>query len=161
MRWLLILLSLSAATVLRCEPINPNEIGVVDGDTIDARGSRYRMLGYDTPEIRSRWRRVSPEEKALGERATARLKELLRSGPLDLTEKPCSCPTDAVGTSKCNYSRKCGLLTLDGQNVGDRLIKEGLAVPFICNPTRCPRMPKWDKIIRQRGQLMRAIPTPE
>ena len=33
------------------EPISVTEISVVDGDTVAAHGQRYRMIGYDTPEM--------------------------------------------------------------------------------------------------------------
>jgi endonuclease YncB( thermonuclease family) len=139
-----ILLILLIPAFVHGEPINPDDIRVIDGDTIDARGFRWRMIGYDTPEIRSQWRRVvTPQVRALGKRATVRFRELLYSGPLDLTELPCSCPPRDVGTLKCNHGRKCGLLTLKIENIGDQLIIEGLAKPFVCGPTRCPPMPKW------------------
>jgi micrococcal nuclease len=50
------------------EPISVTNATVVDGDTIDAHGQRYRMIGYDTPEVvtpaagwvpmKERWQRV-------------------------------------------------------------------------------------------------------
>src|SRR3954468_6636247 len=66
------------------EPINANDISVVDGDTIDVQGSRYRMVGYDTPEISTPRRKVSPGEMSLAVIAKERFSELLRSGSLDL-----------------------------------------------------------------------------
>ncbi len=47
------------------EPVSVDDISVVDGDTIDYRGERYRMIGYDTPEIQTPRRLVGPDEKAL------------------------------------------------------------------------------------------------
>lgn len=35
------------------EPIDASSIAVVDGDTIDVGPDRYRMVGYDTPEVRT------------------------------------------------------------------------------------------------------------
>jgi endonuclease YncB( thermonuclease family) len=34
------------------DPIQSSQIRVVDGDTIEARGAIYRMVGYDAPELR-------------------------------------------------------------------------------------------------------------
>ena len=106
------------------------------------------MISYDTPETTSRGRRiVGPDEKALANLATERLQELINSGPLDLQEVTCSCPKDTLGTKACNHGRKCAILLINGKNVGETLIAEELAVPFVCSPTRCPKMPNWPKII--------------
>jgi micrococcal nuclease len=51
---------------------------VVDGDTFDAGGARYRIADLDAPEPRGR----CPAERALGRLATARLAALLASGPV-------------------------------------------------------------------------------
>jgi endonuclease YncB( thermonuclease family) len=126
------------------EPVSVNDISVVDGDTIDYRGERYRMIDYDTPEISTARRKVSADEKAI---ATI---ELLKSGALNLTEVRCSCTESKIGTKQCNYGRKCGLLTLNGKNIGDTLIAEELAMPFICSRSRCPRMPDWPHILKEQ-----------
>src|SRR4051794_7901022 len=94
------------AFAAHAEPINVNDITVVDGDTIDFQGSRYRMVGYDTPEISSRWREVSAGEKGLSVIAKERFTELLKSGRLDLTEVRCACSASNIGTNNCNYGRK-------------------------------------------------------
>jgi hypothetical protein len=90
---------------------------------------------------------VSADERALATIASERLTELLRSGALDLTEVRCSCPVSKIGTKQCNIGRKCGVLTLDGRNIGATLIAEELAVPYKCRKTNCPRMPDWPRII--------------
>lgn len=138
-----ILLTLTASA----EPVSVNDISVVDGDTIDYRGERYRMIGYDTPEIKTRRRVVGPDEKAVATIAKERFAALLRSGPLDLKEVRCSCPESAIGTRWCNGGRKCGLLTLNGKNVGDALIAEELALPYVCGKSKCPPMPDWPRVI--------------
>lgn len=128
-------------------PIDANALSVIDGDTIDVGPHRYWMVGYDTPEIRTPRRKVSADERALATLAKGRFTELLRSGALDLTEVTCSCPVSTIGTRKCNGGRKCGVLLFNGRNIGEALVAEELAVPFVCGETRCPRMPGWPKII--------------
>lgn len=137
-------------TSIQAGPVSVDAITVVDGDTIDVGGHRYRMVGYDTPEIKTRRRKVTADERALAVLASERFSELLRSGPLDLTEVACSCPASAIGTKKCNGGRKCAILLLNGKNIGETLIAEELAVPFVCGETRCPRMPDWPGIIASR-----------
>lgn len=91
---------------------------VVDGDTIHTYdGTKYRLLGYDTPET---YRAQCAEELALGQQATQRLKELLSLGHAHLTENG---ETD-------HYGRTLAWLTVDGQDVGGILISEGLARPY-------------------------------
>ena len=54
----------------------------------------------------------------------------------------------ALGT--CNHGRKCAVLSVNGRNVGETLIAEGLAKKFICEPD-CPRrMPNWPHIVGDR-----------
>ncbi len=59
----------------------------------------------------------------------------------------------APRTSRCNYGRSCGTLRADGTDVGETLISESLAVPFICERTSC-RQP------RDRGADERAVDRP-
>lgn len=150
-RIILLLVLGFATTAAHAEAIAPTEIKVVDGDTIRARGSSYRMVGYDTPEVASRGRRVvGPDEKAVAILATDRFQELINSGPLELNEVPCACPAGTHGTKACNNGRKCAILLLNGKNIGNTLIAEELAVPFVCGPTRCPKMPDWPRIIESQ-----------
>jgi len=139
----MLLLLLLAATPAVAEPIAPAAISVVDGDTIDVAPDRYRLVGFDTPEISTPRRRVGPDERALGMKASARLKEIIAAGGLDLQPVRCSCPDRKIADGTCNFGRKCGLLTANGENVGATLIREGLAKSFICGRTSCPKMPVW------------------
>jgi len=142
--------SLLLALAAHTEPVDVHNIIVVDGDTIDVRGERFRLVGYDTPEISTPRRKVSADERAVATIAKERFVELLNSGSLDLTEVRCACVESTIGTKRCNHGRKCGLLTLNGKNIGDTLIREGLAMPFVCSATRCPRMPDWETILREQ-----------
>src|SRR5947208_9894633 len=58
------------------QPIEPDRIRVIDGDTIALKGERQnvRLVGFNAPETRDA---LCPEEKQLGERAKRRLLELL------------------------------------------------------------------------------------
>lgn len=114
---------------------------VTDGDTVHVAGERAgtRLIGFNTPE------KFSPQceyERKLGERASSRLRELVKSPNLQLTKVPCACPIGSEGTDACNHGRSCGVLKVDGRDVGQILIGEGLAVPFICQGNRCPRTPR-------------------
>lgn len=122
-------------------PLARTQFTITDGDTIRLDGSAKgtRLVGFNAPES------IEPRcanEADLGRRAKARLTELVASTKLELKMIPCSCPPGTEGTDRCNYGRTCGSLFADGQDVGDVLISEGLAVPFVCGATSCPPTPR-------------------
>ena len=57
-------------------PAAADAVRVIDGDTIVHRGQTIRIMGLDAPEVHHR----CPAEKALAERARARLAQLLADG---------------------------------------------------------------------------------
>jgi endonuclease YncB( thermonuclease family) len=125
------------------DPIEPNRITVIDGDTIriDGAAPSVRLVGFNAPET-EQGKYACEAERELGARARSRLRELVKTGDLDFEFVACSCPPGTEGTRSCNYGRKCGMLRSNGRDVGDVLIAEGLAVPFICGTTRCPKTPR-------------------
>jgi endonuclease YncB( thermonuclease family) len=158
-------LAMSAAIA---DPINRADVHVKDGDTIvigsgngkHSKDQEYRLVGFDTPETT---RGKCPAEIEKGNRAAARLAALLDSGRLDLTEIQCSC---APGAKQCNYGRRCGRLTVNGRDVGEILIAENLAVPFICEPPPakssqpCPKQRNWCQEVGPLPQSPKSPPPP-
>ena len=132
---------LLVATAATAEPIAPGAVRVIDGDTIEALGRTIRLVGFDTPETGSQAR--CEGERSLASRATFRLRQLVTAGGLDLALVPCACRPGTEGTPACNYGRSCGVLKAAGRDVGAILIGEGLARPYICEATRCPRRQSW------------------
>ena len=106
----------------------------MDGDTLKVDGKSYRLTidgsdSFDTPET---YRAKCLAEKLLGEKATDRLRGLLAGGyeVRDLGK------TDRFGRSLWSVS-------VGGENIGEILIREGLAMPLI-NCPRCKRVgPGW------------------
>lgn len=151
------LILLFATAPVFAEPISRNEIFVKDGDTIVkappgfrfSPNKEYRLVGFDTPETA---RGRCPSEIERGNRATARLISLLETGKLDLTEVPCSCCPGTHLTKDCNAGRRCGRLSVDGKDVGEILIAEGHAVPFICSATSCPQQQSWCQFPKTKPQ---------
>ena len=121
--------------------VDQQTFSVTDGDTIRVNGeaSGTRLVGFNTPE------KFTPQcdrERELGNRASARLAEIVSKSSLQLTKVRCSCAPGTEGTDRCNYGRSCGILRADGRDVGEILISEGLAVPFICGASGCPPTPR-------------------
>lgn len=114
-------LVLMTSLLFACAPAETVSIRVIDGDTVDAGlDANIRLTldngsGFDTPET---FRSGCATEAALGAQATARLNRLLqdaRTTDLDL------------GGRSCGFGRYCGALQVNGTNVGEILIREGLA----------------------------------
>ncbi|MBB3764521.1 thermonuclease family protein [Sphingomicrobium lutaoense] len=93
---------------------------VVDGDTIYIEGQKIRILDIDAPETHD-YR--CPEEKALGDRATRRLHQLVNSGQVTAARAPGERDED-------RYGRKLSVVMVDGVSVGNVLVGEGLARPY-------------------------------
>lgn len=116
-------------------------ISVVDGDTVRSNGQSYRLVGFDTPETGPRAR--CGRERTLADAATNRLRQIIANGQAALARVPCSCPMGTEGTRDCNYGRLCATLRAGGRDVGDILISEGLARPYVCGRSGCPRRHSW------------------
>lgn len=52
----------------------------------------------------------------------------------------CACPQGTQGTDDCNFGRSCGVLRVDGRDIGEILFSEGLAARFQCGQTSCPQL---------------------
>jgi len=88
---------------------------VVDGGNIWMEGQNIRIADVDAPETREP---ACAEERALGDRATVRLQQLLNSGEVTLTK---------VDRDMDVYGRKLRIIEVNGSSVGDTLVGEGLA----------------------------------
>jgi len=97
---------------------------VVDGDTVDVTldlgfdilyNNRIRLLGIDTPEIRTR----DLEEKALGLAAKDRVKELCPVGSTVILK--------TTKDDRGKFGRILGEIFVEGQSLNKMLVDEGLA----------------------------------
>lgn len=122
--------------------LRASDIRIIDGDTIGVRGMKanVRLVGFNAPET---WRPSCSAERQVGERATARLAQMVRTAAsIEFERVACSCQPGTEGTDRCNFGRLCGSLFVDGWDVGSMLIAEGLAVPYRCGRTSCPPRPQ-------------------
>ena len=91
---------------------------VVDGDTIWLQGTKIRIADIDTLETHEP---NCESERALGDRATLRLQEFLNSGAVTI---------EPIDRDEDRYGRKLRIVRVNGTNVGDTLVEEGLARPY-------------------------------
>ncbi|MFN7023047.1 MAG: thermonuclease family protein [Pseudorhizobium sp.] len=125
--------------VIASQPLSQG-FTITDGDTIRmSDGTPVRLVGFNTPET---FEPRCEREAQLGKMATDRLRQLVASGTATVTKTACACKPGTEGTKQCNFGRSCGILRVDGRDVGQTLISDGLAAPFICGPTSCPRLPR-------------------
>jgi endonuclease YncB( thermonuclease family) len=78
------------ATAAQAAPIEATDIRVIDGDTIRVYRNQpnVRLVGFNAPETR---RAVCEAERELGDKATRRVRDLIRAGNLDFEFVACSC----------------------------------------------------------------------
>jgi endonuclease YncB( thermonuclease family) len=126
------------ASLAAADPIDRSRLSVVDGDTIrlDRQKPDIQLLGFDAPEIRGA---RCDAEIDLGTRTARRLRTLSGEGSLDFSFVNCPCRPGTEGTAYCTRGRRCGVLKVNGRDVAETLIAEKLAVPLVCDETRCQR----------------------
>jgi endonuclease YncB( thermonuclease family) len=93
---------------------------VIDGDTIRLDDQSIRLADINAPETRGA---RCARERALGDRATRRLRQLINAGPFALVRPTFGRDADA-------YGRKLRRLERAGRSLGDVLVAEGLARPW-------------------------------
>jgi endonuclease YncB( thermonuclease family) len=99
----LIVVTVSLCAHVACAaPITADEVRVLDGDTIRLHHQRpdVRLVGFNAPETR---RALCDAERDLGGKATARLRDLVRSNKLDFEFVACACSPGTEGTPYCNW----------------------------------------------------------
>lgn len=101
-----------------CVSLEPAYV-VIDGDMFDLAGERIRIANIDAPGISSA---KCDKEFDLGQKAKRRLEELLMSGFVTLIRGD---PVD--GRNKDDHGHTLGTISIEGQDIGEVMIKEGLA----------------------------------
>lgn len=111
-------------------PVITVQVIVIDGDTIEVAGERIRLLKIDTPELT---KPRCQQEYDLAIKARARLVELLDNKQLTV-----------VPEGKDPYGRTLAYVYANDDDVGDTLLKEGLALPYQPGPkAKAKRLATW------------------
>lgn len=98
-------------------PNTSDKTCLVDGDTLWLFGENIRLQDFDTPEPQTQIC-GGAEEVALAHRASARMLELLNGNEWTI---------EKFGTDGTRSKRRLATIRIDGRDVGDILIEEGLA----------------------------------
>jgi endonuclease YncB( thermonuclease family) len=94
-----------------------SDIYVIDGDTIIVDGEHIRIANIDAPEIHSY---KCASELARGEKAKVRMEAMVSAGALTIVRGD-------KGRMFDRYGRTLGRVLVNGKDVGESLISEGLA----------------------------------
>lgn len=97
-------------------------LAVIDGDTVAAGGERIRIANIDAPEI---YRARCDAERRLALVAKHRLAELLATGPVEIHRGD-----PGTGRMRDRHGRTLATLSIDGRDVGEIMIAEGIARPW-------------------------------
>lgn len=112
--WAMALATFAAALFALCAD-GPRNTCVVDGDTFWLQGEKIRIADINAPETHGA---RCPDERARGDRATARLAQLLNGGRFELV---------SGARTHDRYGRRLVTVMRGGRSLGQALVSEGLA----------------------------------
>ncbi|MCC6864233.1 MAG: thermonuclease family protein [Rhodobacteraceae bacterium] len=93
---------------------------VIDGDTITVGAKRWRIFGIDAPEIKQTCLSSSERRYACGEAARDALIELIGEAEVQCEEYKLD-----------RYGRSVGICRAQGRDLGEELVKIGMAIPYL------------------------------
>ena len=108
------------ALALMCGPAMANDILIVDSDTLDVDGTRYRINGIDAPEAAQKYKTERGKSWACGDAATNALYALTNG-------KTVYCKTLATDS----YGRDIARCYADGRDIAASLVRQGMAWAFL------------------------------
>ncbi len=101
-------------------PAFANTVHIVDGDTLDVDGTRYRINGIDAPEAVQKCKTERGRDWACGTAATNALYDLTKG-------KTVRCKTLAVD----KYGRDIGRCFADKTDIAQAMVAQGMAWAFL------------------------------
>jgi endonuclease YncB( thermonuclease family) len=105
-------LSISAETII-------GVASVIDGDTLEVRGTRIRLQGIDAPESSQRCIRLSGQEWRCGQQAALALSDRIGRRSVSCAERDID-----------RYGRTIAVCSQDGVDLNAWLVQEGWAVAY-------------------------------
>jgi endonuclease YncB( thermonuclease family) len=92
---------------------------VIDGDTLDIRGSRIRLHGVDAPESAQSCKNASGVEFRCGQQSALKLSDFINRRPVVCERRD----TD-------RYGRTVAVCKVGGVDMNEWLVREGLAIAY-------------------------------
>ncbi len=97
-------------------------LAAIDGDTVIVNGAHIRVANIDAPETHHA---KCEAERRLGLIATRRMDQLLKAGRLRIT-----IGDPKTGRKTDRYGRTLATISVNGVDIGETLVTEGLARPW-------------------------------
>jgi endonuclease YncB( thermonuclease family) len=107
-----------ALIILLAFPAFADTARVIDGDTLEWKGERVRLLGIDAPEMKQTCERDGVTWLC-GKEARKALAEWLGDGDVD-----------CEGDERDKYGRLLAHCSVDGEDIGEWMVSRGLAVAY-------------------------------
>jgi endonuclease YncB( thermonuclease family) len=114
MRWLVAILLLATAAAA-AESVT-GRASVIDGDTLEIHGTRFRLWGIDAPESSQLCRDDDSKHFRCGAKAANSLADFIGN-------RPVSC----IEVERDRYDRSVAVCTVDNIDLADWLVRNGLA----------------------------------
>lgn len=120
---------------------------IIDGDTIEVvindNKESIRIIGIDTPET------VHPSKpvECFGKEASAKMKELLAGGVINLVKNPAE--------ERDKYDRLLRYVEIDSEDIGAIMIRDGLAFSYKAYPH--PRLDHYNELEREANEANRGL----
>ena len=95
------------------------DVAIVDGDTLDVGGVRYRLHGIDAPEAGQKCAKPNGGKWRCGRRAMDALAELASAGPVK-----------CEGRGRDDFDRVLAVCTAGGVELNDAMVRRGHAWAF-------------------------------
>lgn len=108
------------ALAVLCGPAMANTVLIVDGDTLDVDGTRYRINGIDAPEAAQKCKTERGKNWACGDAATNALYDLTNG-------KTVHCETLATDS----YGREIARCYAGGRDLAAAMVRQGMAWAFL------------------------------
>ena len=110
--------TIALAIILSCSAALADPARVIDGDTLEWKGERVRLLGFDAPEMKQACERDGATWSC-GREATKALAEWI--GGRDVK---------CEGDKRDKYDRLLAHCSVGGQDMGEWMVSRGLAVAY-------------------------------
>jgi endonuclease YncB( thermonuclease family) len=126
---IIVLLLWAVFTVWLLRPAAAGDLVIaIDGDTLAVNDERIRIIGLDAPET---YQAHCPAELKLGQRATNYMRSMVAGGVT----------IERTG-QRDKYRRSLARVYFHGEDVASIMVRQGLAVPYVCG-RRCGRRINW------------------
>ena len=113
------LLSITAISIFLSSPALAGQAIVVDGDTLEIAGTKYRLHGIDTPEAGQKCSKSGGGTWRCGDAATNALIRLTRGKDVICDNR-----------GKDDFNRTIAVCKTDGVDVNDTMVRQGFAWAF-------------------------------